>query len=141
MQDKPSDVQDGSKEAGSRDDLKEAAHRVWLAGLGALAAAGEEGSRMFNRLVDRGRAYGATDAGSYWQGWDEELDQKVTAALGRLGLPNRDEMKILERRLEDLQANLERLELRNPGAASWEQDSKQTVASSSLPGTSIRPPK
>ena len=40
-----------------QDELKESARRVWLAGLGALAAAGEEGSKMFSRLVERGRDY------------------------------------------------------------------------------------
>ena len=38
-----------------QDDLKDTAHRIWLAGLGALAAAEEEGSKLFSRLVDRGR--------------------------------------------------------------------------------------
>jgi hypothetical protein len=28
-----------------QDDLKDSAHRIWLAGLGALAAAGEEGTK------------------------------------------------------------------------------------------------
>ena len=38
-----------------QDELKESAHRIWLAGLGALAAAGEEGTNVFDRHVDRGR--------------------------------------------------------------------------------------
>ena len=38
-----------------QDDLKDSAHKIWLAGLGALAAAEQEGTKMFNRLVDRGR--------------------------------------------------------------------------------------
>jgi len=38
-----------------QDDLKDSAHRIWLAGLGALAAAEQEGTKVFNRLVDRGR--------------------------------------------------------------------------------------
>ena len=35
-------------------EVKESAHRVWLAGLGALARAEEEGSRFFRQLVERG---------------------------------------------------------------------------------------
>jgi poly(hydroxyalkanoate) granule-associated protein len=38
-----------------RDDLRASAHRIWLAGLGAFAAAEEEGEKLFDRLVDRGR--------------------------------------------------------------------------------------
>ena len=38
-----------------QDELKDSAHRIWLAGLGALAAAEEEGVKVFSRLVDRGR--------------------------------------------------------------------------------------
>src|SRR5262245_42554636 len=35
--------------------VAESAHSVWLAGLGALAAARDEGDRLFRRLVERGR--------------------------------------------------------------------------------------
>src|SRR4030081_2153457 len=38
-----------------QDELKDSAHKIWLAGLGALAAAEQEGTKVFNRLVDRGR--------------------------------------------------------------------------------------
>lgn len=37
------------------DDVLEGAHKVWLAGLGALSTVGEEGDRLFRELVDKGR--------------------------------------------------------------------------------------
>ena len=40
-----------------QEEIKESAHKIWLAGLGALAAAEEEGAKMFNNLVERGEAY------------------------------------------------------------------------------------
>ena len=45
------------KRNGSRAPrMKESAQAVWLAGLGALAAAGEEGNKIFHQLVKRGEA-------------------------------------------------------------------------------------
>ena len=34
--------------------VKESAHEIWLAGLGAFALAGEEGGRLFKSLVKKG---------------------------------------------------------------------------------------
>jgi Poly(hydroxyalcanoate) granule associated protein (phasin) len=42
-------------EPGARVGLGRSAHDVWLAGLGALAQGREEGSRLFSRLVIKGR--------------------------------------------------------------------------------------
>src|SRR5262245_10623971 len=35
--------------------IKESAHEIWLAGLGAFALAGEEGGRLFRSLVKKGQ--------------------------------------------------------------------------------------
>ena len=35
-------------------DLMDSAHKVWLAGLGAMSLAEKEGSKFFQGLVDRG---------------------------------------------------------------------------------------
>ena len=42
---------------GWQDDARESAHRIWLAGLGALAKAEEEGSKLFKNLVREGERY------------------------------------------------------------------------------------
>jgi len=120
-----------------QDDLKESAYRVWLAGLGALAAAGEEGAKAFNRLVDRGRdmenrskddfkvqadkakeqfdkAKGKAEG--QWDEWSEKLDDVLTRSLHRLGVPTRDEIKTLTQRVEDLTAKIEGLKPRSSGA-------------------------
>ena len=39
------------------EELKTSAHRIWLAGLGAMAVAEEEGSKLFKSLVERGESY------------------------------------------------------------------------------------
>lgn len=116
-----------------QDDLKESAYRVWLAGLGALAAAGEEGAKAFNRLVDRGRdlesrskddikgqADKARDqfdkakgkAEGQWEEWSEKLDEVLTRSLHRLGVPTRDEIRTLTQRVEELTAKVEGLKPR-----------------------------
>lgn len=39
------------------DDIKASAQRVWLAGLGALSMAEEEGGKLFRSLVDKGESF------------------------------------------------------------------------------------
>lgn len=109
-----------------QDELKESAHRIWLAGLGALAAAGEEGTKMFDRLVDRGRDYetrgrdearkqyeGAkSSADELWGTWSNKLDEAVTNALHRMGVPSRDEIRNLTQRVEELNTKVEMLKPR-----------------------------
>ncbi len=116
-----------------QDELKDSVHRIWLAGLGALAAAEEEGSKLFSRLVDRGRdveSKGKVEvdkvnekvkaevdkakakAESAFDGWSEKLDEKLTATLNRLGVPTRDEIRNLTQRVEDLNAKIEQLKPR-----------------------------
>src|SRR3954469_16805850 len=99
-----------------QDDLKESAHRIWLAGLGALAAAEQEESKMFNRLVDRGRDVEVRGKGDFKEQvdraksqmdqarvkvgetvdtWSGKLDEAVTSTLHRLGVPTREEIRTL----------------------------------------------
>lgn len=116
-----------------QDELKESAHRIWLAGLGALAAAGEEGTKAFNRLVDRGRDFESRSkddlkvqadkarnqfdqakgkAEGQWDEWSEKLDDVLTRSLHRLGVPSRDEIRTLTQRVEELTAKVEGLKPR-----------------------------
>ena len=102
-----------------QDELVESAHRIWLAGLGALAAAEQEGAKVFNRLVDRGKDMESkgkqqyeearTRAESAWSGMGEKMDEKLTAALHRLGVPTREEIRDLTQKVEELNAKIEQL--------------------------------
>jgi poly(hydroxyalkanoate) granule-associated protein len=113
-----------------QDDVKETAHRIWLAGLGALAAAEEEGTKLFSRLVDRGRDVESrgkvevdkvvdkanevvdkakSKAGSTWDDLGSKDDETITSALHRLGVPTRDEIRNLTQRVEELNAKVELL--------------------------------
>jgi poly(hydroxyalkanoate) granule-associated protein len=118
-------------------DLFETAHRVWLAGLGALASAEKEGNRYFRQLVERGREVegrgresvrgagermrgGAAGVGEKVRegavGVGEALDARVTTVLHRLGVPTRNEIQDLTRRVEELNAKVERLRTPPPPA-------------------------
>lgn len=118
-----------------QDEIKDSVHRIWLAGLGALAAAEEEGSKLFTRLVDRGRdveAKGKVEvdklkteaekvkakAESTFESWGGKVDETLTSALHRLGVPTRDEIRNLTQRVEELNAKVESLKPRVTPAAS-----------------------
>lgn len=128
---------DTQQEKTLQDDLRESAHRIWLAGLGALAAAEQEGSKMFNRLVERGRDFetkgksefkgqyekartevkdqyekARSQAQSTFDNVGEKVDEMVTAALHRLGVPTREEIHTLTQRVEELNAKVESLKPR-----------------------------
>ncbi len=56
-----------------QDELKDSVHKVWLAGLGAVAMAEEEGSKFLKNLVDKGEAYEARGKERF-----DEVKGKVT---------------------------------------------------------------
>ena len=136
-----------------QDELKDSAHRIWLAGLGALASAGEEGTKMFDRLVDRGREYetrGRDEARKQYEGakasgddilktWSDKLDESVTKALHRMGVPSRDEIHNLTRRVEELNAKVEMLKPRvTPATSANPAEASPIVTASGEPvGTSM----
>lgn len=113
--------------------LGESAQQVWLAGLGALGRAQAEGTRLFETLVEEGeqverqarksagnragdviQAVGASvdgvrsKAGDTWDKWEKAFDERLQRALGRLGVPRRDDLAELNRRVEELTAELRR---------------------------------
>jgi len=112
-----------------QEEIKDSVHRIWLAGLGALAAAEEEGGKIFSRLVERGRdveSKGKVEvdkmkvdaerfkakAESAFESWGDKLDEKVTATLRRLGVPTREEIRNLTQKVEELNAKIEQLKPR-----------------------------
>ncbi len=125
-------------EKNTQEEIKDSVHRIWLAGLGALAAAEEEGSKLFSKLVDRGRdveSKGKVEvdkvgdkvrtevdkakakAESAFENWGEKFDEKLTSALHRLGVPTRDEIHNLTRRVEELNSKVEHLKPKTAPAA------------------------
>ncbi len=111
-------------------DMKDSVNKVWLAGLGAMAVAEEEGSKLFKNLVERGETY-ETKGRERWDGMKskveetsekakgnveskfdvvgDKLDDAVANTLRRLGVPSRDEIATLTKRVEELTAVVEQL--------------------------------
>ena len=107
-------------------DVAASAHQIWLAGLGAVATAQEEGGKLFKSLVEKGedfeksgkeqveKAKGAVSgvkvvAESYWETFERTLDDKVTAVIHRLGVPTKDEIDTLTERVEKLTSAIDKL--------------------------------
>ncbi len=103
--------------------VKDNAQHIWLAGLGALATAGEEGNRVFEDLVEKGAKLEKTGRArlekvlTKAQGRARSLrgeaegaigrvsapiDAGVSTALNKLGIPTRKEILALTRRVEEL---------------------------------------
>ena len=131
-------------------DVRESAHKIWLAGLGALAVTEEEGSKLFKNLVQQGERYeaegkqklkeakkSADDAGvrakklaeetaerarraaeGAWEQLGGAFDEKLAKALHRIGVPTRDEITALSRRIEELTRAVERARAPRPGGGS-----------------------
>jgi|SRR5215210_121765 poly(hydroxyalkanoate) granule-associated protein len=148
----------GTQEKKVQEDIKDAAHRIWLAGLGALAAAEEEGSRLFSRLVDRGRDVESrgkvevdkvkadfdkvkTKAEGAVENWGDKLgdkfDDTLTSTLHRLGVPTRDEIRSLTQRVEELNAKVEQLKPRVVPAAGPEIVTPETATTPTDPSKII----
>jgi poly(hydroxyalkanoate) granule-associated protein len=102
-----------------QDDIMNSAHKVWLAGLGAVAMAEEEGGKLFSSLVDKGEKFEGksikqvgkardtvsgmkTVAESYWDTFGRTIDEQVTAVIHRIGVPTKDEIETLTKKVEDL---------------------------------------
>ncbi|TNF78269.1 MAG: poly(hydroxyalkanoate) granule-associated protein [Acidobacteria bacterium] len=107
-------------------ELRESAHKIWLAGLGAVATAEEEGSKLFNSLVKKGEKYETKGrkefdkvlrrvddakgkAGSTWDKVEDSIDKKVGEALKRMGVPTRSEINKLTKRVEELTLKVDQL--------------------------------
>jgi poly(hydroxyalkanoate) granule-associated protein len=107
---------------------------VWLAGLGALSTVEEEGSKLFQQLVDKGRTLESegkeqvkkarvrvesevdraaekvkSKLGGVVGDVGDTLEEKLTAVLHRFGVPTRDEIRDLTKRVEELNSKVDRL--------------------------------
>lgn len=112
-----------TKKTDMQGELKESAHKIWLAGLGALSAAEEEGSKLFKNLVKKGEGFekrgkkqfddaqgrveekvevAKDKAGAAFGKLGRGFDGKVADTLNRLGVPSRMEIQKLTRRVETL---------------------------------------
>ena len=130
--DNPDPNTSGNTASGKADRIKESAHEIWLAGLGAFAKAQQEGVKAFEALVKDGvglqkktqaaaeegftqaqsRMSGmASDVGAraagQWGKLEGIFEDRVARALDRLGMPSAAEIRLLSTRLDVLSAEIE----------------------------------
>ena len=114
-----------------QNELKDSVNKIWLAGLGALSTAEQEGQKWFKTLVEKGEEYqkrgqervedvkerfeDAADkakerAGGTFGKFEEKIDELVSNTLRRTGVPGREEIAALTKRVEELTALVEQLQ-------------------------------
>jgi len=126
-----------------QNDIMESAHKVWLAGLGAVAMAEQEGGKFFINLMEQGqklegkskkqveKAKGTvagmkTVAESYWETFGRTVDDQMTAVIHRIGVPTKDEIETLTKKVEDLTVAVDNL--RTKSASKPKTTAKKTAA-------------
>jgi poly(hydroxyalkanoate) granule-associated protein len=103
--------------------IRDSAHQIWLAGLGALSLAEDESGKLFKALVKRGKDFEQTTknrvddlkskldvrkaTADTIDRIGDTLDEGVTDMLHRLGLPTKKEIDGLTKRVERLTKALE----------------------------------
>ncbi len=113
------------------DAVRDSAHQIWLAGLGAFTKAQQEGGKVFDALVQEGLTMQrkaqttaeaklseasqkissmAQDLGTRATGqWDKLeglFEDRVARALERLGIPSARDVQLLNARLAELEKQL-----------------------------------
>ena len=103
--------------------MKDSAQHIWLAGLGAFAKAQEEGSKVFENLVQEGShlqqttqqaqaklTEAAEKVGQMASGQMDKLEtifeERVAKALKSMGLPSAEDVAALQARVEQLEKQL-----------------------------------
>ncbi|MBC7718696.1 MAG: phasin family protein [Chitinophagaceae bacterium] len=114
--------------------VKESAHQIWLAGLGAFSKAQEGGGKVFDALMKEGvsiqrktqavaeeKISEATNkmanmaggiqskAGYQWDKLENIFEDRVAKALNKLGVPSAKDIDALIARIDELNKNVQKL--------------------------------
>lgn len=103
--------------------VRESAHQIWLAGLGAYSKAQEEGNKVFDALVKEGEtiqkktrkvadekmAEVAGKAAGTWDRLEQVFEDRVARALSSLGVPSKKDIDKLSKRVAELTAVVQQL--------------------------------
>jgi poly(hydroxyalkanoate) granule-associated protein len=133
-----------SKEAQLANAIRESAQQIWLAGLGAFSKARADRAKVFEQLVKEGKniqlrtkalaeerlgevtdrvsevkdrmnkmSRSATDS---WDRLEQVFEERVSRALGRLGVPTSKDVQGLMKRVDELTASVQALGGKAPAA-------------------------
>ena len=103
--------------------IRDSAEQIWLAGLGAFAKAQEEGTRVYDALIREGEAIQkktrkvtedkvtemAAKATGTWDKLEQVFENRVARSLNSLGVPTKDDVAELAKRVAELKAEVEKL--------------------------------
>lgn len=114
--------------------VRQSANQIWLAGLGAFSKAQQESGKVFENLVKQGESLdkeiksarqGAaknvrgrvesnvttikTRASSSFDKLETVFEQRVAATLSRLGIPSRQDIESLSKRIDALHKDIKTL--------------------------------
>ena len=103
--------------------IRESAQQIWLAGLGAFAKAQQEGNKVFDALIREGETIQkktrkvtedkvtemAAKATGTWDKLEQVFENRVARALNSLGVPTKDDVAALAKRVAELKAEVEKL--------------------------------
>ncbi|MFM6988081.1 MAG: phasin family protein [Arenimonas sp.] len=148
---KPAKSASARAESASRN-LLETAQQIWAAGVGALARAQGEGTDLFEALVKKGMSLETQTrklatgkvgvvrdavedrvddvrekAADTWDRMEKVFEDRVQRALTRLGVPTREDLGALSKRVEMLTAEL-RKQSGKPAAAKPKAPAKKSAA-------------
>jgi poly(hydroxyalkanoate) granule-associated protein len=137
----------------STSNLIDTAQQIWTAGVGALARAQGEGTDLFENLVKKGMkleaktrklANGKVDvvrgavegrvenvrekATDTWDRMEKVFEDRVQQALNRLGVPTREDLTSLTKRVESLTAELRKQGGKAPTAKKAAAPAKKAAA-------------
>lgn len=113
------------KKAGLVPGVRHSARQVWLAGVGALSMAEEEGGKLFEQLVKRGTAFETRnrkrlatmvdnvkdlrgDVSDVFGKVVSPVNTAVEKAMHKIGVPTRKEIATLTKRVEELTKAVEK---------------------------------
>lgn len=111
--------------------IRDSAQQIWLAGLGAFSKAQEEGGKVFDALVKEGEAVQAKTrkvaedkvtefagkATGTWDRLEQVFEDRVARALHSLGVPTKQDIQTLTKRVAELTEAVEQLTAGSQGTA------------------------
>jgi poly(hydroxyalkanoate) granule-associated protein len=123
MAEKQKDLARGATDLQWAAAIRDSATEIWLAGLGAFAAAQREGNKVFEALVKQGEAVRertrkaaserigvlTADASQRWDKLGQMLEEPLGRAFHRLNLPTKKDIDELSSRIDKLTAATEKL--------------------------------
>ena len=148
---------------GMANKIMESGQQIWLAGLGAFAKAQEEGGKLYEALIKEGSALekittkytsgkvdevrGAVEntvaqvkdrASDTWDKLEKVFEERVSRALGGLGIPGREELNNLAAKVDELSKAVRAMS-KAPAAKSTPTVVKAAPAAKAKPAVKAKP--